>query len=78
MSLRYRFIQLLSCVPRRLFFTANDSQAISRSRDKLRCLQILAREGIGLPVTGIAHATQDIDGLIETVGGTPLVIKLLE
>jgi ribosomal protein S6--L-glutamate ligase len=59
-------------------FTTNDSQAISRSRDKLRCLQILAREGIGLPVTGIAHATQDIDGLIETVGGTPLVIKLLE
>lgn len=59
-------------------FTANESQAISRSRDKLRCLQILAREGIGLPVTGFAHATQDIDGLIDTVGGAPLVIKLLE
>jgi ribosomal protein S6--L-glutamate ligase len=59
-------------------FTANESQAISRSRDKLRCLQILARKGIGLPVTGFAHATQDIDGLIETVGGAPLVIKLLE
>lgn len=59
-------------------FSANESQAISRSRDKLRCLQILAREGLGLPVTGFAHATQDIDGLIETVGGAPLVIKLLE
>ncbi|BAU65371.1 alpha-L-glutamate ligase, RimK family [Stanieria sp. NIES-3757] len=59
-------------------FSMNESQAISRSRDKLRCLQILAREGIGLPVTGFAHATQDIDGLIETVGGAPLVIKLLE
>jgi ribosomal protein S6--L-glutamate ligase len=59
-------------------FSANESQAISRSRDKLRCLQILAREGIGLPVTGFAHATQDIEGLIETVGGAPLVIKLLE
>ena len=59
-------------------FTANESQAISRSRDKLRCLQILAREGIGLPVTGFAHATEDIDGLIETVGGAPIVIKLLE
>ncbi|MGV2829695.1 30S ribosomal protein S6--L-glutamate ligase [Myxosarcina sp. GI1(2024)] len=59
-------------------FTTNESQAISRSRDKLRCLQILAREGLGLPVTGFAHATQDIDGLIETVGGAPLVIKLLE
>ncbi|MBZ8179048.1 30S ribosomal protein S6--L-glutamate ligase [Oscillatoria salina] len=59
-------------------FTPNESQAISRSRDKLRCLQILARQGIGLPVTGFAHATEDIDGLIETVGGAPLVIKLLE
>lgn len=59
-------------------FSANDSQAISRSRDKLRCLQILAREGISLPVTGFAHATQDIDGLIDTVGGAPVVIKLLE
>lgn len=59
-------------------FTPNESQAISRSRDKLRCLQLLAREGIGLPVTGFAHSTQDIDGLINIVGGTPLVIKLLE
>ncbi len=59
-------------------FSANESQAISRSRDKLRCLQILARKGIGLPVTGFAHATEDINGLIETVGGAPLVIKLLE
>ena len=59
-------------------FSTNESQAISRSRDKLRCMQILAKDGIGLPVTGFAHDTQDIDGLIETVGGAPLVIKLLE
>ena len=59
-------------------FSPNASQAISRSRDKLRSLQILAREGVGLPVTGFANDTQDIDGLIETVGGAPLVIKLLE
>lgn len=59
-------------------FPCNSSQAISRSRDKLRCLQLLAREGIGLPVTGFANSTQDIDGLIEIVGGAPLVIKLLE
>jgi ribosomal protein S6--L-glutamate ligase len=59
-------------------FSTNESQAISRSRDKLRCLQILAREGIGLPVTGFAHDTQDIDGLIKSVGGAPVVIKLLE
>jgi ribosomal protein S6--L-glutamate ligase len=59
-------------------FSPNQSQAISRSRDKLRSMQILAREGVGLPITGFAHATQDIDGLIEMVGGAPLVIKLLE
>lgn len=59
-------------------FTPNPSQAISRSRDKLRSLQILAQKGIGLPVTGFAHATEDIDGLLETVGGAPVVIKLLE
>ncbi|MEM6426945.1 MAG: 30S ribosomal protein S6--L-glutamate ligase [Cyanobacteria bacterium P01_H01_bin.119] len=59
-------------------FSANESQAISRSRDKLRCLQLLARKGIGLPVTGFAHSTKDIEGLLEIVGGAPLVIKLLE
>lgn len=59
-------------------FSANESQAITRARDKLRCMQLLARAGIGLPVTGFAHSPKDIDGLIETVGGAPLVIKLLE
>ncbi|MGB3494781.1 MAG: 30S ribosomal protein S6--L-glutamate ligase [Elainellaceae cyanobacterium] len=59
-------------------FSTNDSQGISRSRDKLRCLQLLARKGIGLPVTGFAHSTKDIEGLLDIVGGAPLVIKLLE
>jgi len=59
-------------------FPANESQAISRSRDKLRCLQLLARKGIGLPVTGFADSTQDVQGLIQIVGGAPLIIKLLE
>lgn len=59
-------------------FVANESQAISRSRDKLRCLQLLSKKGIGLPVTGFAHSTKDIEGLINIVGGAPLVIKLLE
>lgn len=59
-------------------FAANSSQAISRSRDKLRCMQLLSRLGIGMPVTGFAHSTKDVDGLIEIVGGTPLVVKLLE
>lgn len=58
--------------------SANDSQGISRSRDKLRCLQILSRKGVGLPVTGFAHSTKDVEGLIRVVGGAPVVIKLLE
>jgi ribosomal protein S6--L-glutamate ligase len=59
-------------------FAANESQAISRSRDKLRSLQLMARDGVGLPVTGCAHSTKDIDGLIALAGGTPLVVKLIE
>ena len=55
-----------------------ESQGISRSRDKLRALQLLAAEGVGLPVTSFAHSTKDIDGLISLVGGAPLVVKLLE
>ncbi|MBI4566793.1 MAG: 30S ribosomal protein S6--L-glutamate ligase [Planctomycetes bacterium] len=59
-------------------FSINESQAIARSRDKLRCLQLLARKGIGLPVTAFAHSTRDVPGLIDIVRGAPLVIKLLE
>ena len=59
-------------------FSVNESQGISRSRDKLRSLQILSRAGIGLPVTGFAHSTKDVDGLIDNAGGAPQVIKLLE
>jgi len=59
-------------------FTANESQAITRSRDKLRCLQLLSRDGVGLPVSGCAHSTKDIDGLIDIVGGAPLVVKIVE
>ncbi len=59
-------------------FSANESQAISRSRDKLRSLQLLAREGIDLPVTSFAHHTRDSRELIDIVGGPPLVIKILE
>lgn len=59
-------------------YTVNTSAAISRSRDKLRSLQILAGAGIDMPATGFGHATRDVDGLLETVGGAPLVVKLLE
>ncbi|MFO7779476.1 MAG: 30S ribosomal protein S6--L-glutamate ligase [Nitriliruptoraceae bacterium] len=59
-------------------YPAVESQAISRSRDKLRSLQLLAAEGVGLPVTSFAHSTKDLEGLISLVGGAPLVVKLLE
>jgi len=59
-------------------YPVNESVAISRSRDKLRALQLLSRKGLGLPVTGFAHSPDDVDDLIKMVGGAPLVIKLLE
>ena len=59
-------------------YPLNESVAISRSRDKLRALQLLSRKGIGLPVTGFAHRPDDVNDLIKMVGGAPLVIKLLE
>ncbi|MGE3759106.1 MAG: 30S ribosomal protein S6--L-glutamate ligase [Pseudobdellovibrionaceae bacterium] len=59
-------------------YTLNESVAISRSRDKLRALQLLARKGIGMPVSGFAHSTKMTSELIKLVGGAPLVIKLLE
>lgn len=59
-------------------FSINESVAISRSRDKLRSLQLLSRKGIGLPRTGFAHHPDKIDDLLKNVGGAPVVIKLLE
>ncbi|MEW5704955.1 MAG: 30S ribosomal protein S6--L-glutamate ligase [Pseudomonadota bacterium] len=56
----------------------NESVAIGRSRDKLRCLQLLARDGIGLPVTTFAHSSKFADDIINLAGGAPVVIKLLE
>lgn len=59
-------------------YSLNESVAIGRARDKLRSLQLLARQGIGLPITGFADKPGDIPDLIDMVGGAPLVIKLLE
>ncbi len=55
-----------------------ESVAITRSRDKLRSVQLLARKGIGLPVTGFAHSPDDVEDMLDMVGGAPAVIKLLE
>ncbi len=59
-------------------YPLNESVAIGRSRDKLRALQILAREGIGLPVTAFAHGPRKAEDVIKEVGGVPVVIKLVE
>lgn len=59
-------------------YPLNESVAIGRSRDKLRSLQLLARDGVGLPVTAFANNSTGTDDLIQMVGGAPLVIKLLE
>lgn len=59
-------------------YVVNSSIAITRSRDKLRALQLLSRKGIGLPITGFADSPDDIGDLIDMVGGAPLVVKLLE
>ena len=59
-------------------YVVNKSDAIIASRDKLRSLQILAKHGIDMPITGYASHTLDIHDVIEKVGKTPLIMKLLQ
>jgi ribosomal protein S6--L-glutamate ligase len=59
-------------------YALNGAVAISRSRDKLRAHQVLARHGIGLPATAFAHHPAAVDDVIRMVGGPPLIVKLLE
>ncbi|SDO04072.1 ribosomal protein S6--L-glutamate ligase [Lutimaribacter pacificus] len=59
-------------------YPLNESVAIGRSRDKLRSMQLLARDGIGLPVTTFAHDPKKAEEVMSLAGGTPVVIKLLE
>ncbi len=59
-------------------YCLNDAISISRSRDKLRSLQLLVNKGIDIPVTGFADSPEDTADLVEMVGGAPLVVKLLE
>lgn len=58
-------------------YPVNESVAITRSRDKLRSMQLLSRKGIGMPVTGFASKPDDVKDLLDMVGGAPVVIKLL-
>lgn len=59
-------------------FSAVDSDALLRSRDKFKCLQLLNNEGIDMPITGFAGSNNNSDDLIKAVGNAPLIIKLLE
>lgn len=59
-------------------YPLNESVAIGRSRDKLRALQLLSRDGVGLPVTAFANSAGSTDDVLQMVGGAPVVIKLLE
>ncbi len=59
-------------------FTIASSDAILRSRDKLRSLQRLSKAGIGMPKTVFTNYSRDVEEVIEHVGGTPVIIKLLE
>lgn len=59
-------------------FSAVNSQALVRSRDKLRSLQILARAGVGMPKTVFTNYSRSVDDIIDGVGGAPLIVKLLE
>jgi ribosomal protein S6--L-glutamate ligase len=59
-------------------YPLNESVAISRSRDKLRSMQLMSRKKVGMPVTGFANKATDIPDLLDMVGGAPVVLKLLE
>lgn len=59
-------------------FTAVESQALVRSRDKLRSLQLLARAGVGLPKTIFTNFSKNVEHIVDSVGGAPVILKLLE
>lgn len=59
-------------------YVTDTAYSIELGRDKLRCLQYLMRKGIPFPKTGFADSKDDFENIIQTVGGTPLVVKLIE
>lgn len=59
-------------------FTTTESQALVRSRDKLRSLQVLSRAGLGLPKTVFTNYSKNIKEILNQAGGAPVIIKLLE
>lgn len=59
-------------------FSVNSSRGIVHSRDKLRCLQVLSKEGIGLPKTVFTNYSRNVEHVVASAGGAPVVLKLLE
>lgn len=59
-------------------YTVNGSVAITRSRDKLRAHQLLIRKNVGIPITSYAHSGNATKDLIKSVGGAPLIVKVIE
>ncbi len=59
-------------------FSVVESQALVRSRDKLRSLQLLSRAGVGLPKTTFSNFSKNVEHVVDSVGGTPVILKLLE
>lgn len=59
-------------------FSAVESQALIRSRDKLRSLQLLSRAGVGMPKTIFTNFSKDVQHVVDSVGGAPVILKLLE
>ena len=57
-------------------FTTTSSISIVRSRDKLRSMQLLSKSGVGIPKTVFARETADYEGVLEQVGGAPVIIKI--
>jgi ribosomal protein S6--L-glutamate ligase len=77
-SVTYYGLSVLRQFEMRGVWPLNESVAIGRSRDKLRCMQLLARAGIGLPVTAFAHDPKQTAEVLKLVGGPPVIIKLIE
>lgn len=59
-------------------FSTTENQALTRSRDKLRSLQVLSRAGVGIPKTIFTNYSRDVESVVHAVGGAPCIIKLLE
>jgi ribosomal protein S6--L-glutamate ligase len=71
-------LAVLACFARNRVVCVNSPRSIARSRDKLRALQRLSAENVGIPRTAMARDATAIRAAVDAVGGTPVIIKLLQ